>query len=396
MANDDGTVQNPPWGTSVGLGKNSCAACGKKTNNPSYCSRSCAAKHNNRASPKRRPEGECVDCRAAIPTKHQRCKDCQAKVAAEASQAKIRAEQNIHSLRAISGEIVTLPLPRIYVTERFIYDAAGYGEQRLTHAKPSGLFLSRLLAVVFQRPGYLRQADVQRYASLIHAFGRHELDHGWGADRRRTVVADLPIGRIDVALRDWVESTLRGNGWSLMPTFVLDGARFIEAHVRGRTEHPWGRQPWQIKPMIDGMDEDRSSRLDDARLKRDLTSAFGGILVRLCVPEGCRIKDQTTQAVVAEAGVAYFAIERCHLSSGVYDYVDLEFEENDRPMHDIGEEFMLRGKLWPPAAIKALLQRRRDQRIDERVFPRVELPGRWITAWLAQNLEWTDVPNWIP
>ena len=372
-----------------------CLTCGKVTSNPRYCSRSCSAKHTNRASPKRRLGGNCLDCGAVIPTRLQRCEVCKEKVEVAAKQARVRAEQNIHTLRTISGELIEVPLPRIHVTERFIYEATVYAEQRLTPEKPSRLLLDRLLALAFKRPGYLRQADAHRYASLIHAFGRHELDHGWGADRRRSLVADLPIGKIDMALRNWVESTLRDDGCPLMPTFVLDAGRFIEAHVRGHIEYPWGRQAWEIKSFVDGIDEDRSSRLDDRRIKREITSAVGGILVRLCVPVGCRIKDQATQAVTTEPGQAYLSIERCHLSSGLYDDTDLEVEEDNRPVHDIGEEFMVRGRLWPAPAIEALLQKS-DYQFNERSLPKVEVPGRWISAWLDENLDWQDVPSWDP
>lgn len=382
--------------TNVNIGRNRCATCGKQTNNPTYCSRSCAAKHTNRSSPKRSLEGKCLDCGAAISSRLQRCKVCQTKATLAANQAKMRAEQNIHALRNLSGEIVELPLPRIHLNEYFVYDASAYSHDRLTSDKPCKLLLDRLLALVFAKPGYLRSADIHRHATLIHAFGQHELSQGWDSSSRRVAVTELPIDRVDVALRDWIESLLRHDGWSLMPTFALETGRLIEAHVRGHTASSWQGQPWQIKPIIPGIDDIPFSRLADARLKKEITSAFAGILVRFCVPTGCRIKEPATGTVTTEPGIAYLGVERCHLSSGIYDDTDLELEEDNSPAHDIGEEFMMRGKLWPANAIEVLLDRNRDYDFNERNLPRTEIPGRWINAWLATNLEWRDVPAWDP
>lgn len=56
----------------------SCLNCGTMTQNPKFCSRSCAVSLNNRISPKRRPEGTCTFCKAAIPTSNRsgRCHPC--------------------------------------------------------------------------------------------------------------------------------------------------------------------------------------------------------------------------------------------------------------------------------------------------------------------------------
>lgn len=53
-----------------------CESCGKETSNPRYCSRSCAARCNNKKSPKRRPEGICKTCAVAIASGDSYCKPC--------------------------------------------------------------------------------------------------------------------------------------------------------------------------------------------------------------------------------------------------------------------------------------------------------------------------------
>lgn len=55
----------------------SCLNCGCETANPKYCSRSCAASANNRASPKRkRGKTLCRDCQTPIESGFTFCKSC--------------------------------------------------------------------------------------------------------------------------------------------------------------------------------------------------------------------------------------------------------------------------------------------------------------------------------
>lgn len=56
--------------------ENICLNCGHKTHNPKFCSRNCAATINNKLSPKRQPENNCVNCNKQIKTINKYCKDC--------------------------------------------------------------------------------------------------------------------------------------------------------------------------------------------------------------------------------------------------------------------------------------------------------------------------------
>jgi hypothetical protein len=53
-----------------------CKNCNKETNNPSFCSRSCANSFHNREIPKRKPEHECKLCKAPINSLHTYCTKC--------------------------------------------------------------------------------------------------------------------------------------------------------------------------------------------------------------------------------------------------------------------------------------------------------------------------------
>lgn len=55
---------------------NHCQNCNKETENPKYCSHSCAATINGKLFPKRRPQGHCKNCKISIPTSHKYCKEC--------------------------------------------------------------------------------------------------------------------------------------------------------------------------------------------------------------------------------------------------------------------------------------------------------------------------------
>lgn len=55
---------------------NTCLNCNQSTNNPKFCSTSCAAKFNNTHSPKRKPEGKCKICKLPISKRLTYCKSC--------------------------------------------------------------------------------------------------------------------------------------------------------------------------------------------------------------------------------------------------------------------------------------------------------------------------------
>jgi hypothetical protein len=58
-----------------------CLNCNQDTNNPKYCSRSCAATFSNKLSAKRKKSKPCQKCGSLVLRKHRYCKDCRPFVA---------------------------------------------------------------------------------------------------------------------------------------------------------------------------------------------------------------------------------------------------------------------------------------------------------------------------
>lgn len=56
---------------------NKCNNCGKETNNPKYCSRSCAGTINSSIYPKRiKKKYYCVTCNMEVPSRRKYCDSC--------------------------------------------------------------------------------------------------------------------------------------------------------------------------------------------------------------------------------------------------------------------------------------------------------------------------------
>lgn len=53
-----------------------CLTCQSETSNPKFCSRSCAATHNNKSFPKRAQSRPCKICYSTVPSSRTYCKSC--------------------------------------------------------------------------------------------------------------------------------------------------------------------------------------------------------------------------------------------------------------------------------------------------------------------------------
>lgn len=53
-----------------------CFNCQAATDNPRFCSRSCAVVYNNKNSPKRKRRRKCAGCERLVLSKRQFCEDC--------------------------------------------------------------------------------------------------------------------------------------------------------------------------------------------------------------------------------------------------------------------------------------------------------------------------------
>jgi hypothetical protein len=260
-----------------------------------------------------------------------------------------------------------------------------FGTQPLTSRARCGQLLDRLLDVLDAKPPYLHPKERARYTVLLPKLKAFEV-MGWSAEERSIPVADLPLDRMHGALKSWLYSALRNGEGSLMPTFVLDAARFVEAHAWGRTFYPEvGDEIWEIAPLLTSRRKYWPDTLNsDKGLKGRVTAGLRDLIVRFAMPRGSRLIDERMRQTLAGPNKGWAAVHRWHLSDGFFDEgVSLDAVE-DRPMqHDVDEEFKLRVSLRSKDAVaERASQPYRTAGWDEDRWA-LELPGRWITAALV-------------
>lgn len=284
-------------------------------------------------------------------------------------------------------------IPEMRVSGRFVYEASSeiFGKP-LRSDRPCGMLFDRLLGVVAARPPYLHTSDAARYAALIQ---RLQSFVGFSGP-----VADLPLERLHGALSAWVNDAIRRDESLLMPSYVLDAARFVEAHAYGRDFGLYGGDTWEIKPLVEGLEGSSSELNTDRRLKSEITTGLRGTLVRLELPQGARVVSGRTKELIVSAGPVFAQVERCHLSSGLGpDTVGLEIIEEVPMRHDVAEEFRIVGVFWPSAAVAELISEGGLKKTYRR--QNLYVPGRFVNATLEpvddgppEPLHWVNAPSW--
>ena len=68
--------------------------CKRSSNH--FCSKSCAAKYNNKQFPKRQVEGECKVCKKSISTRKTFCTDCNPQVIINTVQSCLNCHNNFY------------------------------------------------------------------------------------------------------------------------------------------------------------------------------------------------------------------------------------------------------------------------------------------------------------
>lgn len=319
-----------------------CPQCGKEPGRPKFCSRSCAAKFNNRRSPKRRPEGKCEDCGVAIPTKQKRCAAC----AAKKTEVERRIAENIQLFRSLDGAVREIAVKKAWVHDTVVFDSAG---STFKTSDPCGDFLDNLLGIVFARPAYIRADDIHRYAAWIDAFRSHVIDGPWGMyGGSRLPVAKVPLRDLGHVLRHWVDTVIWADNHALFPTFALDAARFIDGHAFGY--HRYGRERWSISGLVTQPPNDERmmrDRLNDPQLKHEITRRLKGTLTRCVVPIGGNFPGETAaQPLLGQGEEFLFEVERCHLTQqNYYDHSCRRAVEEGVPKFDVADEMWFRGAI---------------------------------------------------
>lgn len=322
-----------------------CLVCGEKTRNPRFCSRSCAAKYNNKANPKRRPEGHCLECRTVISTRKSYCDKCASKLRAKHEREMQRKTQNIRSWRAVSGSYAEAPIEDIHTSKTVVFEnRSGWMRSRLTPKDKAGVFIDRLIGICFATPAYLRSVHAPRHIALLNELKEFSFTrHHWKAKPETVLVADLPIVELSPALNEWIFSYFAEEHHALMPSFALDTARFLQAHLEG--DAAYRSIHWRIEPMVSGVDRD-ILRFIDRQFKKEFTERMGKLLFCARVPDNSRVVDGSGIEVIASGTAFLFGTKRCHLSSGVYDSVILQCEEKPEFEFDLHDEFRFMGGIF--------------------------------------------------
>jgi hypothetical protein len=144
-----------------------CLQCGKETNNPKFCSRSCSASYNNRVSPKRTRTNTCKACGTLIVSDRTYCKRCftkdWSKIRKKDLKVKQRYQVHSHIRNLARNAYMKAGLPRKCAI-------CGYDLHiDICHIKPIKDF-----------PDDAYIADINDTSNLIALCKNHhwELDHG--------------------------------------------------------------------------------------------------------------------------------------------------------------------------------------------------------------------------
>ena len=142
-----------------------CISCGKETDNPKFCGKSCAAKHNNRVAPKRHPEGHCEKCKTAIPRQQRYCGTCK-KISADEQD---RQKRNIRTWQDLHGKDYEASIERFSISKKVVFEPISYsaGKMPLPFTISCGEFLDFLIGICFAKPEYLRPEDACRHIVLL-------------------------------------------------------------------------------------------------------------------------------------------------------------------------------------------------------------------------------------
>jgi hypothetical protein len=377
---------------------NKCVVCGIETENPKFCSRSCAAKHNNSATPKRKPEGKCQKCGSSVTTKNKYCKICQGVLQAEQA----REAANIRRWRTVEGDWSEQPIEKVSVRKRILFSAE-WNLQRIEAHEPTGTLLDKLIGLCFSGPEYLRQEDAARYIALLQELRGFDCEIWNGTKYARVKVEDLPICDLGRAISDWILSYFDDKRCLLLPAYALDTAMFIESHMAGH--HHFGPKPWEIEPMVEPVKRDFQL---DAQFKSRFTSRISGTIVRCKIPQGCSIEFERRTFVASGQEFCAF-IKRCHLSSNFQDAIVLQTQVPEAETIDFGFQFVADMLLIGESSLMEWLSDSNSHPFQPVLLPEsaqlfhdfrlldINLPASWIEAvgrYVNGEIQLQPVPRW--
>ena len=138
-----------------------CTECGKPTPNPKFCDKSCAASFNNRIKPKRKHEGRCAGCGAAIASVQRLCAGC---TEGQLQEARDQAE-NVLTVRRLDGSTERIKTARTSLETKTVVRPIHAVE--LSPSAPASKVFEILLGLLASGPEWLRLEERARYATLF-------------------------------------------------------------------------------------------------------------------------------------------------------------------------------------------------------------------------------------
>jgi len=322
-----------------------CINCNSPTTNPRFCSRSCSASYNNKAHPKRKPEGKCNKCDTPIKSQKSLCDKCNQLEKQEAN----RHKQNIHVFQGPNGPFEK-KLPYISNSSSFVFSSS---PTNLTLETSCEELIYYLLSLLTDKPEYIRPSDIRWLSAMLIHLLETKIDYKNHWNENITSISNLPIKRIASYLETWVWSFFKDNWHPLLPSFALATCQFIDAHLFGFYERANSTQytSWKIKPWFQGK-ENRNFNdrkiwfLNDKQFKKEFTEKMGYLTVACTIPNGSLL---TLPSYISPdvSGPANFDIEmkRCYLSTSTSDPIFCSGKESDNSLFDIFSDFEFTGDI---------------------------------------------------
>ena len=368
---------------------NSCPVCTKKTSNPKFCSRSCAAISNNKKNPKRKPEGNCSECGIAISRSRKRCKDCSNTLELE----KERELNNIHIFQTQQGKIEK-KLPRVFNSKYFAFENGPYTQLSLDDE--CGTLINYLLSLIANAPSYISPYDLNWLPAMLLRLLDEKIE--CYTNKAITKLAKLPIKYIAPYLEDWIWSLFKEYHHPILPIFALATSQFIERHLFGfYFYHETDSTPWKIIPWIHSNSQTAKKNfyfLDNSTFKKRFTESIKGHCFICSIPDTVCVKLHSMWVKDIPIPNSFqFFIERCYLSQapiGTFNDFKIYFK-SAKPEFDIFADCLLPGKYKHYSDTEGKF-----------FYLNIEIPVRWVTAiktcsyFQGERLEKIiELPTWL-
>lgn len=341
----------------------SCVQCGSVTRNPRFCSRECAVTFNNRANPKRKPEGRCEACGTTIPARKRRCVPC----VENERRAQHDRSEGIFEIRRLDGSVERVNAPPVPLRERTL--VTPLQEERLGASVPAERFFERALGVLAAAPAWLRPAEIAQHAALWRDLA--EFAPRLRARTRRVKtqpLSDLPRNA-DLWLR-----TFEHVDDPLALSFALDSVEFLFDLLRGRR----GSEQPDLEPIVLVHPTHDLYRLDDRQRRKEYSErVLRGLHVVARTPPDMSFR-RNGEVIIPPNSTFGGELIRCHLSQSLDDYVSLTLDGPRLRPFDRIEDFALLANILGMTTNDARKVVWAPGQRSEPNITRARVPAHWI------------------